>query len=205
MGRWAPGSSEFVLSLLCICHYIYTRDYTAFPGPPKAWYKLTPRHLPGFLGYLICHVFSSFNVCIRVYVHVEVRSQPQVSFLASLGAQELSWYVCVIYAYVCWCASCAVSACRGQRRGVCSAVTLLLIPFRQGLSLSLELGWQPVSSRDLPVSALHSARSGMYTHGFLHRYWGSKLIQRLEKQVLLPAEPSLHPCLILFHNRDSLA
>lgn len=123
-------------------------------------------------------------------------------FLGSPGA------ILVCVCYICICVLVCVMCCFCMQRpeeGVYSAVTLLLIPFRQGLSLSLELGWQPVSSRDLPVSALHSARSGMYTHGFLHRYWGSKLIQRLEKQVLLPAEPSLHPCLILFHNRDSLA
>ena len=62
-----------------------------------------------------------------------------------------------------------------------SAVTLLLLPFRQGLSLSLELGWQPVSPRDLPVSALLGARPRPVRTWLLTQGLGIQtLIRRLE-------------------------
>lgn len=61
--------------------------------------------------------------------------------------QELSWRVCHVHAGV--RVSCVVPTCRGQRKMSGISVTLFLIPLRQGLSLNLELVWQPVNRSDL--------------------------------------------------------
>lgn len=65
-------------------------------------------------------------------------------------------HVCVMCVHECAQVCLFMYMCRGQGFTLVSN-PLDLIPLRQNLSLSLELDWQPVGSKNAPVSVFHSA------------------------------------------------
>lgn len=73
----------------------------------------------------------------------------------------------------------------------CTALSLFHVPFRQGLSLNPELGWQPASCSDPSVSTSHSTGvTGTYinTPNSSHGYWDPNVYM---PQVFLPTKPPL--------------
>lgn len=88
-------------------------------------------------------------------------------------------YVYLLYIYTCLCCVCAWASVlkqgaesRGRHGGSLDAAWLCVIPWRQGISLNLELCWWPPSPSDPPVSAPHSAGvTNVAAKSSLPRWW----------------------------------
>lgn len=113
----------------------------------------------------------------RISAHVEVKKSKTIKNSCIYACSIYVWYMYVVYAHIMYVGmhTCACTT-EAQESIRCPALSLLTL-LRQGLSLDLQLGWQPTSPSD--PSFYPSPVVGIWTQVFI-----------LAQQVLLPTMPS---------------
>lgn len=102
------------------------------------------------LFYVVCFMFY---LLVCVCVPMEVRKGHCILSLGLCCCVNV--YICGIYVQVCILVCMCIHAYKLNEVVCCSAP---LLPLRKSFSLSLKLGWQSTSPRDITVSTFHRAR-----------------------------------------------